>query len=479
MRIPRTPLLAVVAAATLGASPAAAQAPAPLPPERQLARDVYKELVEINTTNSVGDNTAAARAMAKRLIDAGFPAADVQVLVPDNPKKGNLVARLRGKPGTKKPILLLAHLDVVEANKEDWSNDLDPFKLTERDGYFYGRGTSDDKAMAAIWVANLIRFKKDGYVPDRDIVLALTADEEGGCCNGVHWLLENHPDLVDVEFGLNEGGGGELRQGKHVANKVGTAEKVYQDFTLEVTNPGGHSSVPKKDNAIYALAAGLSRIAAFSFPPQINETTKAFFDRMGNIEGGQTGADMKAAARGDRAAMARLSETPLYNSMFRTTCVATMLSGGHAPNALPQRATANVNCRMFPGTDPKEVQATLERVVADTSVKITPVDMAKPSPPSPLRPDIFGPIERITKEMWPGTVVVPTMGTGATDGLYFRQRGIPVYGVSGLFTELGDGRAHGRDERVSIKSFYDAQEFLYRLVKALTGGKPSTAADAR
>ncbi|HET9984579.1 MAG TPA: M20/M25/M40 family metallo-hydrolase [Longimicrobiales bacterium] len=479
MRMPRTSLLAVLVAAAL-AGPVAAQAPAALTPERQLAHDVYKELIEINTSNSVGDNTAAANAMAKRLIDAGFPAADVKVLVPDNPKKGNLVARMRGKDAAKKPILLLAHLDVVEAKKEDWSNDLDPFQFTEREGYYYGRGTSDDKAMAAIWVANLIRFKKEGFVPDRDIILALTADEEGGCCNGVHWLLENHADLVNAEFGLNEGGGGELRQGKHVANKVGTAEKVYQDFTLEVTNPGGHSSVPKKDNAIYALAAGLSKIAAFSFPAQINETTKAYFDRMGGIEGGQTGADMKAAAQGDQAAMARLSETPVYNSMFRTTCVATLLAGGHAPNALPQRATANVNCRMFPGADPKEVQATLQRVVADTAIKITAVDLAKPSPPSPLRAEVFGPIEKITKEMWPGTVVVPTMGTGATDGLYFRQKGIPVYGVSGLFSELGDGRAHGRDERVSIKSFYDGQEFLYRLVKAYTGGKvAATAADAR
>ncbi|HEX9107394.1 MAG TPA: M20/M25/M40 family metallo-hydrolase, partial [Longimicrobiales bacterium] len=317
--------------------------------------------------------------------------------------------------------------------------------------------------------ATLIRFKQEHFVPDRDIVLALTADEEGGDFNGVKWILDTHPELVDVDFGLNEGGGGELREGKHVANRVGTAEKVYLDFTFVVTNPGGHSSVPKKDNAIYHLAQALTRLADSSFPAQLNETTRASFERMGAIEGGTTGADMRAAARGDEAAIARLSAAfPVYNSLFRTTCVATMLAGGHAPNALPQRASANVNCRMFPGSDPKEVQATLVRVVADTAVRISPVAPAKPSPPSPLRPDVFGPIESITQAMWPGTAVVPSMATGASDGLYFRQRNIPIYGVSGLFAEVGDGHAHGRDERMSIPAFYEGQEFLYRLVKAYT-----------
>lgn len=463
---PRSLLLAASLAAAVAVTPLAAQAP--LTPDQQLAHDIYKELVEINTTDSSGSTTDAANAMAARLLAAGFPATDVKVLVPDNPKRGNLVARYRGTDPSKKPILLLAHLDVVEAKKEDWSPDLDPFKFNEKDGFYYGRGTSDDKAMASIFVANLIRYKKEGFKPDRDIVLALTADEEGGDSNGVVWLLQNHPELVDADFGLNEGGGGELRDGKHVANKVGAAEKVYEDFTFEVTNPGGHSSVPRPNNAIYHLAAGLSRLAAFSFPPQLNDITRTYFQRMGDIEGGQLGADMKLAATGDTAAIARLSQQPGYNSTFRTTCVATMLNAGHAPNALPQRADANVNCRIFPGDDPGEVLATLERVVADTAIKITPVAAAKPSPPAPLRPDVMGPIERITQQMWPGTAVVPTMGTGATDGLYFRQKGIPVYGVSGLFGEAGESRAHGRDERMRVQSYYDGEEFLYRLVKAYT-----------
>jgi len=467
----RAAALSFAAAALCSALTAAtAAAQTPLAPERQLARDVYKELIEINTTDSAGGSTDAANAVAARLRAAGFPAADVQVLVPaGNARRGNLVARLRGAPGsTHKPILLLAHLDVVEARKEDWSADIDPFRLTEKDGFFYGRGTTDDKAMAAIWVANLIRFRKEGFVPDRDIVLALTADEEGGDFNGVKWLLQNHPDLVDVDFGLNEGGGGELRQGKHVANKVGTAEKVYLDFTLEVTNAGGHSSIPRPDNAIYHLARGLTRLADFSFEPQTNETTRAYFERMGTVEGGDTGQDMKAASRGDAAAMARLSANPVFNALLRTTCVATLLSGGHAPNALPQRASANVNCRMFPGVRAEDVQATLVRVLADTAIRVNPVAPAKPSPPSPLRPDVIGPIERITSEIWPGTPAVPIMGTGATDGLYFRQRGIPIYGVDGLFEEIGDGHAHGRDERLSVPAFFEGQDFLYRLVKAYT-----------
>ncbi len=447
-------------------------AQAPLAPERQLAHDIYQQLVDINTTDSSGSTTEAAQAMAQRLRAAGFPESDLHILVPPgNARRGNLVARLHGSgaaPSSRKPILLLAHLDVVEADKADWSSDLDPFRFTEKDGYYYGRGSTDDKAMAAIWVATLIRFRQEHFVPDRDIVLALTADEEGGDFNGVSWLLQNHPDLVDVEFGLNEGGGGELRQGKHVANKVGTAEKVYLDFSLEVTNPGGHSSVPKKDNAIYHLAGALVRLAGFSFPAQLNETTRTYFERMAPIEGGETGAAMHAAAAGDQAAIAQLSANPVYNALFRTTCVATMLAGGHAPNALPQRATANVNCRMLPGSDPREVQATLERVIADTAVRLTPVAAAKPSPPSPLRADVLGPIEAITTAMWPGTAVVPAMSTGASDGLYFRQRGIPIYGVSGLFAEIGDGHAHGRDERMSVPAFYDGQEFLYRLVKAYT-----------
>jgi acetylornithine deacetylase/succinyl-diaminopimelate desuccinylase-like protein len=409
--------------------------------------------------------------MAARLRAAGFPAADIFVGGP-TPRKGNLVARLRGKSAsTRKPLLLLAHIDVVEANKADWSQDLDPFKLTEKDGYFYGRGTVDDKAMAAIFTANLIRMKQMGAVPDRDIILALTADEEGGDYNGVDWLLKNQRALVDAEFGLNEGGGGQAKGGRKLANRVQAGEKVYVDYTLEVTNKGGHSSQPQAENAIYLLADALAKISKFSFPATVNEITREYFSKMSGLETGQLAADFKAVSQPtpDQAAMARLSAIPLYNAALRTTCVATQASAGHAPNALPQRATANVNCRIMPGEDPAEVQRTLARVIADSRVSVTPVAAARPSPPSPLTPQLMETITRITEEMWPGVVVVPFMSVGATDGLYFRQIGVPIYGVSGLFGDMDDVRAHGRDERMGIKDFYDGQEFLWWLVTAITG----------
>jgi len=431
---------------------------------QQLARDIYKELVEINTTDSVGSTTKAAEAMAARLKAAGFPDSDVRVLGP-NPRKGNLVARLRGT-GARRPILLLAHLDVVEARRSDWS--FDPFTLLERDGYFYGRGTSDDKAMAAVWVANLIRFKQEALKPNRDIIVALTADEEGGNFNGAKWLVENHRHLVDAEFCLNEGGGGQMKGGKYLINEVQASEKVYLSFRLEVTNPGGHSSLPKPDNAIYHLAEGLARLAKFDFPVELNEVTGNFFERAAVLESGQVTADMRAvaAARPDLEAAARLSaHSAYYNALMRTTCVATMLEAGHAANALPQHAQAVVNCRLLPGSDPQKIEQTLVRVLADGRISVSSIQPAKPSPPSPLRPEVLGPIERTTAEMWPGVPVMATMCTGATDGLYFRQAGIPTYGVSGLFEDIDDVRAHGRDERVGVKQFYECQEFLYRLVK--------------
>jgi len=430
------------------------------------ARDILKELIEINTTDSVGDNTRAAEAMAARLRAAGFPADDVRVLAPA-PRKGNLVARLRSS-GSRKPILLLAHLDVVEARREDWS--MDPFTFIEKEGFFYGRGTTDDKAMAAIFVANMIRYKQEGFVPGRDIILALTADEEGGNHNGVDWLLQNHRGLIDAEFAVNEGGDGQLKNGKRILNEVQASEKVYLDFTLEVTNPGGHSSLPVKENAIYRLAQGLARLARFEFPVKLSEVTRGFFARMARFETGQLAADMKAVGAGaaPAAAVARLSQSsPVYNAQLRTTCVATMLSGGHAPNALPQAARANVNCRMLPGEDPADVQRTITGALADARITITPVGQARPSAPSPLRPDVVGPIEKITNEMWPGVPVVPTMSTGATDGLFLRNAGIPTYGVSGIFMDVDDVRAHGRDERLGVKEFYEGREFLYRLVKLL------------
>jgi acetylornithine deacetylase/succinyl-diaminopimelate desuccinylase-like protein len=324
------------------------------------ARAIFKELIEINTTDSSGSTTRAADAMAARLKAAGFPDADVQVLGPD-PRKGNLVARLRGN-GTAKPILLLAHIDVVEARKEDWSSDLDPFAFTERDGFFYGRGTTDDKAMAAIWIATLIRCRQEGFVPARDLIVALTADEEGGGSNGVNWLLANHRALIDAEYVLNEGGGGELKHGRAIANDVQAAEKVYYSVSLEVRNPGGHSSLPRKDNAIYRLAAGLTRFAAFEFPVQLNEVTRGYFSRMASLETGQVAADMKAMttpAPAPEAANRLAAASPMYNALMRTTCVATELAGGHAENALPQLARAVVNCRILPGSDPRIVKQTL------------------------------------------------------------------------------------------------------------------------
>lgn len=441
-------------------------APPPLDAKtKQLAFDIYKQLIEINTTNSMGNNTAAAEAMAGRLKAAGFPASDVRVLVPGNPKKGNLVARLHGT-GSDKPLLLLAHLDVVEAKREDWS--MDPFVLTEQDGYYYGRGTSDDKAMAAIWIATLIRFKQEGFVPRRDIIVALTSDEETGDFNGVTWLLKEHRDLIDAAFALNEGGSGRLKDGRRLYNVVGASEKVYVTFGLETHNKGGHSSAPRKDNAIYQLANGLVRLEKYQFPVVLNEVTRAYFERMSAIEEGQTAADMKAVTTGDAAAAARLSETAAYNNQLRTTCVATRLEGGHADNALPQMAKATINCRVLPGESADAVRDTIAKVLDDPGIEISWIDKPKPSAPSPLTPAVMKPIADITNEFWPGTPVLPLMAAGASDGLYLRNAGIPTYGVSGLFGELSDSRAHGKDERVRIDSFYDSVQFLYALAKRLS-----------
>jgi acetylornithine deacetylase/succinyl-diaminopimelate desuccinylase-like protein len=441
-------------------------APPPLDAKtKQLAFDIYKQLIEINTTNSIGNNTVAAEAMAGRLKAAGFPASDVRVLVPANRKKGNLVARLHGS-GSDKPLLLLAHLDVVEAKREDWS--MDPFVLTEQDGYYYGRGTSDDKAMAAIWIATLIRFRQEGFVPRRDIIVALTSDEEtGGEFNGVAWLLKEHRDLIDAAFALNEGGSGRLKDGRRLYNGVGASEKVYVTFGLETHNKGGHSSAPRKDNAIYQLANGLVRLETYQFPVVLNEVTRAYFERMSAIEEGQTAADMKAVTTGDATAAARLSETAAYNNQLRTTCVATRLEGGHADNALPQMAKATINCRVLPGESADAVRDTIAKVLDDPGIEITWIDKPKPSAPSPLTPAVMKAIAGITNEFWPGTPVLPLMAAGASDGLYLRNAGIPTYGISGLFGELSDSRAHGKDERVRIDSFYDSVQFLYALAKRL------------
>jgi acetylornithine deacetylase/succinyl-diaminopimelate desuccinylase-like protein len=433
------------------------------------ARDIYRELVEINTTDTpAGNVTAAAEAMAARLRAAGFPDTDIQVLGPA-PRKHNLVARYHGT-GARRPLLLLAHLDVVEARREDWS--FDPFTLLEKDGWFYGRGTSDDKSMAAQFVANLIRLREEAFTSDRDLILALTADEEGGDFNGVDWLVKNHRELIDAEFAINEGGGGNMRKGRYLSNDVQASEKVFQDIRLEVTNVGGHSSLPVKDNAIYQLAEGLARLARFDFPVQLNEVTRAYFERRASVETDPgVAADMRAVARSkpDLAAAARLSAAlPYWNSMMRTTCVATLLAGGHAANALPQLATANVNCRILPGVSPSSVRDTLIKVLADPRIKVSFVGEADPSKPSLLRPDVMTVVESLTREMFPGVIVVPVMSTGATDGLYLRNAGIPTYGIDGRFGDIDDVRAHGKDERVGVKQFFEGLEFQYRLIKGLS-----------
>jgi acetylornithine deacetylase/succinyl-diaminopimelate desuccinylase-like protein len=437
-------------------------------PHEVRAKEIFKQLVEINTTHSAGNTTTAAEAMAARFKAAGFVDADVRVLGP-SAKKGNLVVRYRGT-GAKRPMILLAHLDVVEAKREDWS--IDPFVLTEKDGYFYGRGTADDKAMAAVFVANLLRLKSEGFMPARDIILMLTADEEGGLENGVRWLLANHRSMIDAEFAINEGGGGVMRKGKYLTNEVQAAEKVYQDLRLEVRNSGGHSSLPVKDNAIYRLAAGLSRLAAFEFPAQLNDITRAYFMRAAPAQlDAQTRADMLAVVKEpmDQAAAARLSAGSAYfNSLLRTTCVATQLDGGHAPNALPQHATATVNCRLLPGVPVSAVLNELTRVLADPSIRVSLMGLPTPSKPAVLRDDVMAATEAIVKSMFPGVLVVPVMSTGATDSLFMRNAGIPTFGVDGLFEDIDDVRAHGRDERVGVKQFNEDLEFQYRLITALS-----------
>ena len=457
---------AVLVSPVSGPGPAA-QPATTLAPHQQLMREIYQELVEINTTNSVGDNTRAAEAMAKRLIAAGFPAADVQVLTPA-PRKGNLVARLRGT-GARRPLLLLAHLDVVEANREDWS--FDPFKLLEQDGYFYGRGTSDDKAMAASFVANMIRYRQEGFVPDRDLILALTADEEGGGHNGVAWLLKEHRGLIDADLAINEGGGGALQNGRRVANSIQASEKIFQTYRLEVTNRGGHSSLPVKDNAIWHLAGGLSRLADYDFPVSLDEVNRQFFERTSAQINGPLADDFRAVANGNRdaAVVARVAAVgPVFSARLRTTCVPTRLEGGHADNALPQLARAVVNCRVLPNQTEEEVRQLLVRALADDAIKVTPVNRFFPSPASPLTPEIMGAVQRVTQEMWPGVPVVPMMSTGATDSRYLRAAGISAYGTSGMFGDVNDVRAHGRDERMLVRSLYEGQEYLYRLVKVLS-----------
>ena len=474
---------ALLALSTCLALPLGAQtrtpvySPGKLTPNQQLAHDIYKELIEINTGMKTGNVTPAAQAMAKRFRDAGIPDSDIFVGGP-KPDKFNVVTRIHGNGSSgRKPLLLLAHIDVVEALKADWSPDLDPFVFTERDGYYYGRGTADDKAMASIFAASAIRMAREHIVPNRDVIVALTADEEGGGSNGVDWLLKNHPQLLDAAFVINEGGGGTLRNGKPLFNSVQATEKVTTNIVLRATNRGGHSSVPRADNAIVALADALAKVGRYQFPVRFNDVTRGFFTKTADVEEPALGRAMKAlvANPSDRSALSVVAADPRYNAMLRTTCAPTMLNGGHATNALPQLAEATINCRVFPSDTPAVIRADLEHVVNDTTVQVVLQGAPRQPPaPSPLLPELFDAVEQVTHEMWGPVAVIPVMSTGATDSRFFRALGVPAYGVSGLFSDpTVDARAHGRDERMRIVSYYEGQEFLWRLTRALTGPSKS------
>jgi acetylornithine deacetylase/succinyl-diaminopimelate desuccinylase-like protein len=431
--------------------------------ERGLAREIYAQLVGMDTTYGSGETTRAAEAVAARLREAGIPGGDVAVLGP-SPRKKNLVARVRGS-GAQKPLLLLAHLDVVAARRDDWS--VDPFTLLERDGYFYGRGTSDDKAMAAIFAAHLIRLARERIPLRRDVILALTAEEEGGGPeNGADWLLREQRALVDAGLVLNEGGGGSMRNGRYLYNAVQAAEKTYMNYELAVRNAGGHSSRPTPENAIYRLAHALLRVEAHAFPIELNDVTRSFLGAVAHVESGDTARDMAALAAdpADAAAARRLATQPTYSALLRTTCVATQLEAGHARNALPQLARANVNCRILPGHRVAEVEAELVRAIGDARVELSPSEPEVSAPPASIDPAFLRSVERVTEAMWPGVPVVPTMIAAATDSKYFRAADIPAYGVSGIFVDVDDVRAHGRDERLGVRQFYEGQEFLWRLV---------------
>ncbi len=469
-----------LAAVLLGAWGAAAALAAETPADQasnKLAHELLQQLIEINTTDSVGNVTTAAEAMAKRFRDGGFAAEDVVVLGPTDKKK-NVVVRLHGT-GKFKPVLLMGHLDVVEARREDWN--MDPFKLIEKDGYFYGRGTSDMKGDDAIMAATMLRMKAEGFKPDRDIILALTADEEGGCCNGPNWLLKHNRALIDAAFAINTDGWSVMSEkGVPKMFRLGATEKLYGDYQLSVTNKGGHSSEPRADNAIYQLAHALINVSKYQFPFELNNVSRPYYQSLLTLSSAQRQADIRGilATPPDPEAVQRLSQEPADNGVMRTNCVATRLEGGHANNALPQRATANVNCRILPGHSLEEVRQQLIKVIADPEVTVRYVaddgsvmektpDRKSLAPP-PLNPQVMKPLEQVVAEMWPGMPVVPYMDAGASDAIYTAAVGIPTYGITGIAIDVDDVRAHGRDERVGVASFYKGNEFFYRYIKALT-----------
>jgi acetylornithine deacetylase/succinyl-diaminopimelate desuccinylase-like protein len=484
--VPCSALLALLAATSLGTFallPAAAQSPLPTASaeDRALAREIFKQLIEINTTDTPkGSVTAGSAAMQKRFLDAGFPPEDVHLLGPDA-RKQNLVVRLRAAgPTTEKPVLFLCHMDVVEALPSDWHTD--PFQFVEKDGYYYGRGTQDMKNSDAALVATFLRLHKEGYKPHRDLILALTADEEGGKFNGAQWLVQQHRELVDAAWVINpDAGGVELDHGRAVVTDVEATEKVYSDFQITATNPGGHSSRPRPDNAIYELTAALNKLAAHTFPFEMNEVTRTYFTNLAAQEKGSMAADMRAilATPPDMDAAARLSAEPSFNSNFRTTCVATRLAAGHANNALAQTAQANVNCRIFPGHSPEEIRQQLIALFADPKLTVkyvsdsyavsdTAPDRKAMVPPAPIK-EVFEPLTRITQSIWPGVPVTPVMENGASDSIYFAMAGIPCYGYSAIALERDDDRAHGQDERLPVDSYWKSLDFFYSFLKASGG----------
>lgn len=457
------------AALALGllAAPAAAQE---LRADQTAFRAIYEELVEIDTSASTGSCTRAANAMAARLAAAGYSQRDVQVIVPEgSPDDGNVVAVLRGRNARAPALLLLAHIDVVDARREDWARD--PYTLIEENGFFYGRGTADDKAMAAVFVDLMVRLRAEGYRPRQDIKMALTCGEEtSDAVNGVRYLIEHHRNWVQAGIAINEGAGGRLDEaGNRVALEVQAGEKVHQVFTVEATNPGGHSSRPRPDNAIYQLTAAMQRLAAHNFPVALNDTTRGFFRQMSGIVGGEMGAAMGRVARNpnDAAALAIVAAEPGYNGMLRTTCVATRLDAGHAANALPQRARATLSCRILPGQTPDSVQAELARMFADPALTITLTNDRQPTPPAPpLTRQLLGPIEQVSARLWPGVPLVPVMAVGATDARFLNAAGIATYGMSGMFSAPGESNAHGLDEKLRVRSLYEGRDFLEGVVRA-------------
>ncbi len=447
-----------------------AASPGPLPPkaDQDLGRDLLKELVDINTTHDHG-STAAAQVMQQQLLAAGFAAEDVVLIAPtDKPTKGNLVVHYRAKKTGTKPVLFLGHLDVVEAKQEDWTTD--PFQMTEKDGFFYGRGTEDMKDGIAAMMETLIRLKREHYVPARDIIVAFTADEEaGGDANGPAFLLKEHRDLIDAAVAVNlDGGGGSLKDGERLFYEIGTSEKVYATFTLETTSPGGHGSLPGPDNAIYRLTDGLSRLEQYQFPLLTTATTRASFEKFAGLETGTARDDRLAVARQapDPEAAARLSENVKLNAQLRTTCVATLISGGHAENALPQRAKATIQCRMMPNDTIENVQTLITHALADPKISIQLDAPPILSPESPPTKEIMDKATRVVHSMWPNVPIIPTMASGFSDGRQTRTAGIPTYDLSGLWMDVDNNRAHGRDERIGVREYDESVEYTYRLMKA-------------